>query len=63
MSTAPRPITAEYFEAATGSAPTQDDLERCNCDKVGQGGHHFCGWNDESNLPVFMYYIAAKESK
>lgn len=49
-----RIITAEEFEKATGHAPVQDDLERCNCDKVGQMGHWQCGWDEERNLPVFV---------
>jgi hypothetical protein len=48
-------ITAEYFTAATGSEPVQDDLERANCPCAGlQMGHSQCGWNIAANLPVFM---------
>lgn len=47
-------ITRETFIKATGRAPIQDDLERSNCPKAGELGHHFCGWNQEKNLPRFM---------
>lgn len=46
-------ITREQFRKATGFAPEQDDLERCNCDKAGQLGHFHCGWNNARNLPNF----------
>jgi hypothetical protein len=47
-------ITAEQYEQATGDKPENDDLERCNCERAGQPGHYFCGWNTKENLPVFM---------
>jgi hypothetical protein len=47
-------ITAEQFEAATGHAPKDDDLERCNCDKAGQIAHTQCGWDHARNLPEFI---------
>jgi hypothetical protein len=47
-------ITAEQFEAATGYAPQDDDLERCNCDKAGEPMHIHCGWDRERNLPEFI---------
>lgn len=47
-------ITAEFFQQATGRAPIQDDLERCNCDQAGTMGHDFCGWNYRKNVPSFM---------
>jgi len=47
-------ITAEDFERATGHAPEQDDLERCNCDKAGQLGHDFCGWSETYGKPNFL---------
>lgn len=37
-------ITAEEFKTKTGHAPKDDDLDRANCDKVGQFGHSMCGW-------------------
>jgi len=46
-------ITAEMFQEFTGRKPENDDLERCNCDKVGQPGHMQCGWNKVLNLPRF----------
>jgi len=47
-------ITAEKFKEATGFEPENDDLERCNCTEAGKLGHHYCGWCDEHNKPVFM---------
>ena len=47
-------ITAEQFEQATGYAPQQDDLERCNCPKQGESGHLMCGWDAQFNKPRFM---------
>lgn len=46
-----RLITREEFVAATGDEPRDDDLERANCDRVGQRGHYLCGWNAATNLP------------
>lgn len=48
------PITREQFLAATGREPINDDLDRCNCAKVGEVGHFNCGWDDAQNLPVFL---------
>lgn len=42
----------EFF-TATGRLPEDDDLERVNCNKVGQAGHFCCGWCFPHNLPVF----------
>jgi hypothetical protein len=47
-------ITAEKFEAAVGCAPEQDDLDRCNCTKVGEIGHKLCGWDHTRNMPRFI---------
>lgn len=47
-------IDAATFEAATGMAPEQDDLERCNCPLAGQIGHLMCGWDDTRNMPNFI---------
>ena len=47
-------ITAEFFAKCTGEQPKDDDLERCNCTKVGKPGHTWCGWNHTLNLPRFM---------
>lgn len=47
-------ITAEHFEARTGQAPVQDDLERSNCSRAGMFGHSQCGWDPEFDLPVFI---------
>jgi hypothetical protein len=47
-------ITAELFRAATGHDPVNDDLERANCPKAGQLGHHHCGWDHDRNLPYTM---------
>lgn len=46
-------ITKAQFKAATGMAPEQDDLERCNCDKAGKLGHFMCGWDAKRDLPNF----------
>lgn len=46
-------ITRRKFIAATGRKPEQDDLERCNCQKAGEIGHWFCGWDYKYDLPMF----------
>ena len=46
-------ITAEMFKEFTGREPMDDDLERCNCKKVGKPRHMSCGWNKVLNLPRF----------
>jgi hypothetical protein len=47
-------ITAEYFEHATGYAPMNDDLDRCNCPQAGEMRHWGCGWDWEADLPMFL---------
>ena len=48
-------ITAEYFTAAVGRPPEEDDLERSNCTKNdGVKEHIHCGWNYTANLPCFI---------
>jgi len=47
-------MTAEEFKEMTGADPDQDDLERVNCDRVGEYGHRSCGVCPEHNLPRFM---------
>ncbi len=49
-----RTITRTDFVAHVGREPKDDDLERCNCPKAGQLGHQACGWDEETQLPVFM---------
>lgn len=49
---AKQPIDAAFFKLHTGRDPIQDDLERCNCDKAGETGHDFCGWNYRVMLPM-----------
>ena len=46
--------TAQEFEAAVGYPPQDDDLERTNCDKVGNITHSCCGWCGEHNKPRFI---------
>lgn len=46
-------ITAAYFKECTGFDPVDDDLERCNCQKAGESGHRYCGWNHDLKQPVF----------
>lgn len=46
-------ITAETFKAFTGTAPQDDDLERCNCQHAGELGHWYCGWNHDTQKPAF----------
>jgi hypothetical protein len=52
-------ITAKAFKTATGHAPENDDLERCNCPQAGEPGHMHCGWDAAANLPWFMSPNAA----
>lgn len=51
--TRPKRITRAHFIAATGRAPIDDDLDRCNCARIGQIAHSMCGWNHAKNGPVF----------
>jgi len=46
--------TIEDFTKATGRAPEQDDLDRCNCPDAGQLAHQSCGVCKEHKMPVFM---------
>lgn len=56
-------ITAEHFRKAVGRDPIQDDLERSNCPQAGELGHHFCGWDHDKDLPVFMVGREVKPSQ
>jgi len=47
-------ITAERFEQATGWAPEDDELDRCNCDRAGEVGHYVCGWCKTHDKPFFQ---------
>ncbi|QYW06055.1 hypothetical protein KASIA_p011 [Shewanella phage vB_SspS_KASIA] len=48
------PMTEAEFILHTGLAPTDDDLERVNCESAGEVGHSSCGWNHCYNMPNFM---------
>lgn len=56
-------ITAKKFKAATGVAPEQDDLERCNCKRAGEPAHSMCGWDDVRDLPFFWPKISMERMK
>jgi hypothetical protein len=47
-------ITREIFIEKTGTEPKDDDLERCNCDLVGEIGHSQCGWCNKHDKPRFL---------
>lgn len=46
-------MTPEQFQVATGRVPERDELERVNCDKVGEKGHRLCGWCIPCNRPRY----------
>ncbi len=46
-------ITKKMFIEMTGRKPQDDDLERCNCNLVGNIGHWSCGICLEHNKPRF----------
>ena len=46
-------MNAQEFEAKTGRAPEQDDLDRVNCTKAGRLMHRHCGWCDDCEKPRF----------
>jgi len=46
-------MQAYEFEQTTGRKPEQDDLERVNCDQVGEIGHLSCGWCSSHDGPMF----------
>ena len=56
-------IDANTFKAATGVAPEQDDLERCNCQMAGTIGHLMCGWDQKRNLPNFWPTLLHNEGE
>lgn len=47
-------MNAQEFEARTGYAPVDDDLERVNCDRIGEIGHQQCGWCEQCKGPRFQ---------
>ena len=54
-------ITPRRFEAVVGYPPKDDDIERCNCEKAGQIGHYYCGWDTINNKPRFMTGIPYRD--
>lgn len=56
-------VTASEFEAAVGHPPSDDDLGRVNCDKVGQIGHTYCGLCAGCGKPRFICGHAHKSNK
>lgn len=50
----PNDDISEKFETRVGRPPTQDDLDRVNCKRVGEGGHRQCGWCQEHDKPRFI---------
>lgn len=53
MAQLPHPMTVHEFEQHTGRKPQQDDMERVNCQTVGQPSHQCCGWNHRSKRPFY----------
>ena len=47
-------LTSKQFEELVGAPPVEDDLERANCGKAGEAGHHMCGICKEHNKPRFI---------
>lgn len=47
-------IDAASFTNWTGIEPSEDDLDRCNCQLEGTPGHWHCGWNETYHMPNFM---------
>jgi hypothetical protein len=45
------PASAEEFQEAFGRPPEQDDLERLNCQHIGEPGHTFCGYCQKCGVP------------
>ena len=56
-------ITPEKFAERVGRPPVDDDLERCNCTEAGDIGHYLCGWDEETDLPVFMSFSVQAQEK
>lgn len=48
-----RGMNADQFKDAVGRDPEHDDLDRANCKKAGELGHHACGICADHKLPVF----------
>lgn len=46
-------MTADVFRLRTRREPKNDDLERVNCNRVGEFGHFMCGWCPDHNAPRF----------
>jgi hypothetical protein len=53
-------MTNEEFKSRFGVTPQQDDLERVNCDRVGDIGHFQCGVCEKHNQPRFICGCFAK---
>jgi hypothetical protein len=46
-------ITKEIFSRRFGREPVHDDLERVNCNRVGELGHWQCGVCPDHDKPRF----------
>lgn len=55
--------TIAEFVAATGREPTDDDMDRVNCDSAGDIMHMCCGWCAVHDKPMFdcHYYCHRRE--
>lgn len=47
-------MNADQFRLFFKRAPQQDDLDRVNCDRVGELGHSCCGVCEKHNKPRFQ---------
>jgi len=47
-------MNTKEFKKIVGRKPEQDDLERVNCDKIGEPGHYYCGVCPKCKFPKFM---------
>lgn len=56
-------MDAKEFEERTGRPPENDDLERVNCAKAGEPGHHFCGWCGDHNRPMYECGCSLKRTE
>ena len=47
-------MSAPVFAKLVGRKPEIDDMYRVNCLRVGEAGHHMCGWCDDCGGPRFQ---------
>ena len=56
-------FTATTYEQEFGYVPVEDDVERTNCERAGQGSHTMCGPHTCCGSPRFLGHVSGCEGR